>query len=123
MLTIIAAGVVFCFASSASAKRSAPKEVASVILDGMEYRVPMGIDRQGYIDAYDAKTGRLVWARQIFVVIKDPNLEGDVQDVFITAIKADGRELLITNERGYEYRLDLTSLDVKVIKGTTAIRR
>src|SRR5437879_5909606 len=101
------AAVVLSTGLHAWAKRAAPAEVEAVTLDGVEYRVPAGVDQQGYIDAYDVKSSRRLWSRQVYVAIKDPELEGDVQDVFITATKLDGRALQITNEKGFEYHLDL----------------
>lgn len=46
-----------------------------------------------------------------------PDLERDVQDVFITSIQKEGNQLHILNERKSEYLLDLETLQVKVVKG------
>jgi hypothetical protein len=107
---------------SALAKRIAPKDVAPVVRHEVEYRFPMTPDRQGYVEAYD-KSNRLIWSRQIYVVVKDPELESDVQDVFITSAKIEGNTLRIVNERQFEYSLDLETLEVKVIKGAVLVKR
>jgi hypothetical protein len=120
---LVVATLILSLAPVASAKRSAPKEVAQVVANGLEYRVVGGVERQGYVEAYDARTRALQWTRQIYVVLKDPNLEGDVQDVFISDMRVDGQALLIINEIGFEYRLDLESLEVKALKGAVAVRR
>src|SRR5690349_17243578 len=97
------------------AKRVAPPEVAPVTIGEVEYRAPSG--HMGYVDAHAVKGGRLLWSRQIYVVVVDPEMEKDVQDVFINTIKADGNNaLILTNERGGEFRLDLSTLEVKTVK-------
>ena len=72
----------------------------------------------GFIEARNLKSGKLIWSRQIYTVKYDPDLEGDVQDVFIRNIKVKGNSLLVTNERKSEYQLDLKTLEVKVLKGS-----
>jgi hypothetical protein len=44
--------------------------------------------------------------------------------VFINTIKADGdNALILTNERGGEFRLDLATLEVKAVKGTVKVSK
>ena len=105
----------------AEAKRGAPAEVLPVTVGNIEYSVPHrnGTQKQmGFIEARDLKSGKLIWSRQIYAVKYDPDLEGDVQDVFIKSITVEGNHLIITNERNSKYQLDLNSLEVKVIKGS-----
>jgi hypothetical protein len=106
------------------AKRVTPSPVPSVVVAGIEYRVThFPVERMGFVEAYDLKTKSLIWTRQIYVVIKDPLLEGDVQDVFIKTLTQDGDALIVTNEIGFIYRLDLKSLNVTVIKGAVRVGR
>ena len=104
-------------------KRAAPKSVSPVISGKIEYRAPR--DHMGCVEAWQGK--QLIWRRQIYVVKYDLDLEGDVQDVFITTMERKGKTLIVKNERDSEYHLDLESLEVKVTKGslieTTEIRR
>jgi len=103
------------------AKRGAPAEVLPVTVGNIKYSVPHrnGTHRKmGLLEARDLKSGKLIWSRQIYAVKYDPDLEGDVQDVFIKSITAEGNHLIITNERNSKYQLDLNSLEVKVIKGS-----
>ena len=72
----------------------------------------------GFIEARELKSGGLIWSRQIYIVKYDPDLVGDVQDVFIKSITVESNNLIITNERNSKYQLDLDSLEVKVIKGS-----
>ncbi len=104
----------------AEAKRGAPAEVLPVTVGNIKYSAPHrnGTHKQmGFIEARDLKSGKLIWSRQIYAVKYDPDLEGDVQDVFIKSITVEGNHLIITNERNSKYQLDLNSLEVKVIKG------
>jgi hypothetical protein len=101
----------------AEAKRGVPAEVLPLTVGNIEYSAP---HRNGtrFIEARDLKSGKLIWSRQIYIVKYDPDLEGDVQDVFIKSITIQGNNLIITNERNSKYQLDLNSLKVKVLQGS-----
>ncbi len=101
-------------ASMAYADRADPKEVTPVVSGAIEYRAPQ--DQMGCVEAWQGKD--LVWRRQIYVVKYFIPLERDVQDEFITTIELKNNTLIVKNERDSEYHLDLTSLEVKVIKGS-----
>ena len=105
----------------AEAKRGAPAEVLPVTVGNIEYLAPHrnGTHKQmGFIEARDLKSGKLIWSRQIYAVKYDPDLEGDVQDVFIKSITVEGNNLIITNEKNSKYQLNLNSLEVKVLHGS-----
>ena len=105
----------------AEAKRGVPAEVLPVTVGNIEYSAPHrnGTHKQmGFIEARDSRSGKLIWSRQIYAVKYDPDLEGDVQDVFIKRITVEGNYLIITNERNSKYQLDLHSLEVKVLQGS-----
>ena len=118
---VLAAGMIACLVPGASAKRLAPRGAAPVTIDGIEYRAP--VERMGCVEAWDAKSDKMLWWRQIYVVVIEPNLEKDVQDVFIRGLKAADSALTITNERGGEFKLDLKTLEVQAVKGSAVIRR
>ena len=107
-------------AHSASAKRIAPADVAPVVQGTTEYRAP--VTRPGCIEARDPKTDT-AWWRQIYVLVYDPSLEKDVQDVFIKEIKAVEGGLQIVNERGDIYKLDLKTMAVEVVKGSLIVKK
>ena len=107
--------------SESEAKRAVPSKVLPLTVGNIEYSAPHrnGTHKQmGFIEARAPKSGELIWSRQIYAVKYDPDLEGDVQDVFIKSITVEGNSLIITNERNSKYQLDLNSLEVKVIKGS-----
>ena len=107
--------------SESEAKRAVPSKVLPLTVGNIEYSAPHrnGSNKQmGFIEARDLKSGELLWIRQIYVVKYDPDLEGDVQDVYIKNIKIKGDSLMITNERKSEYQLNLKTLHIKVLKGS-----
>ncbi len=96
--------------SPASAKRAAPRAVVPVVADGVRYSAPA--EAMGFVVAAAADSGRELWRARIYEVRVDPNLERDVQDVFITSLALGGGTLLITNERGGRYALDMKTRKV-----------
>lgn len=111
---LLALLAMFCV-STAFAKRGAPANVAPVASGDLEYRAPHG--QMGCVEAWDTKHNKLIWRRQIYVIKLQPDLERDVQDVYITSLKLEGKSLLVKNERSSEYKLDLETLQVTVVKG------
>jgi hypothetical protein len=98
------------------AKRIPPPEVKPVIHNGIKYTAPR--QHMGCVEARSAEKNGMCWMRQIYVVKYDLDLERDVQDVFIKDMALKNGALVITNERGHEYHLNLDDLTVKVIKGS-----
>ena len=106
--------------SESVAKRAVPSKVTPVQVGNIEYSAPHGKlqNQMGCIEARKVGSGELLWRRQIYVVKYDPDLEGDVQDVYIKNFKVKGNSLIITNERKSEYQLNLKTLHIKVLKGS-----
>jgi hypothetical protein len=102
--------------SEAFAKRAPPEIVAPVQSGDLEFRAPQS--EMGFVEAWDIKRDQLDWRRQIYVVRYMVDLERDVQDVFIRSIELKDNALRVRNERQSEYRLDLDSLEVTVVKGS-----
>jgi hypothetical protein len=91
----------------ATAKRTAPVKVDPVVYEGIRYVAPNDDGRRSYIEAWDVGTNKKLWDLTIFTNSIDPNLEEDVQWVFIKALKIlDGR-LVVTSERGTTYQVDV----------------
>jgi len=105
----------------AEAKRRVPAKVLPVKVGNIEFSAPHRTDthkQMGFIEARDLKSGKIIWSRQIYTVKYDPDLEGDVQDVFIKRITVEGNNLIIINEKNSKYQLNLNSLEVKVLHGS-----
>jgi hypothetical protein len=65
----------------------------------------------GIVVARDAATGAELWTSKVYAIAYKADMEGDKQDVFIIDMKAsaDGKALLVTDDRGRRWRLDLAS--------------
>ena len=114
-LTLVTALLVV-FAPMALAKRAAPKKVKPVVANGIEYRAPLSVAKIGFVQAWDVAEKKLLWEKRIYSMKYIPSLERDVQWVFITGLELREGLLLVTNERGDRYSLDLKSKKVKKVK-------
>jgi hypothetical protein len=94
------------------AKRLAPKPVPPVVYRGTTYSVPNDNGRIGYIVASDS-AGRNLFQIKIFETKIDPNLEEDVQWIFITELKLAGSRLIVTDEKSRCYTVELETNTVK----------
>ena len=63
----------------------------------------------GFVVATDTTSHKELWRERIYTVRINPVLERDVQDVFITSLVVERGALIITNERGDRYTLDLAT--------------
>ena len=92
-----------------SAKHLPPVNVAAVIHDGIRYVAPNDDGRRGYIEAWNVGTNKKLWELTIFTNGIDPNLEEDVQWVFIKALSIQDGRLMVTSESGRTYQVDLNT--------------
>jgi hypothetical protein len=93
----------------ASAKRIAPEKVDPVVYEGVRYVAPNEDGRRGYIEAWYVGTNKKLWELTIFTNPIDPNLEEDVQWVFIKALDVQDGRLIVTSERGKTYHVDVNT--------------
>jgi hypothetical protein len=78
--------------------------------NSVEYSAPH--EQMGFVVATDLSTHKKLWRVRIYTVHIDPALERDVQDVFITSLSFERGGLVITNESGDRYILDLATRKV-----------
>lgn len=96
------------------AKRLGPKNVPPVTIKNTRFEaIHWGKDRGfmqngGYIVALDKTSGAELWTLKIYDISYDPELESDVQDIFIASMSKSlfGNKLKITDERGRKYVVD-----------------
>ena len=93
----------------APAKRLPPAKVDPVIYEGIRYVAPNEDGRRGYIEAWNVGTNKKLWELTIFTNPIDPNLEEDVQWVFIKALDVQDGGLIVTSERGKTYHVDINT--------------
>jgi len=105
-----------------AAKRRAPPKVPAVTLGDTRYEQAVlprseagGVQRTGYVAAYKGTSDERLWRIRVYELKIDPALEGDVQDVYFATMDAspDGRELLIANELGEHYAVDVRTQGVR----------
>ena len=121
LLAAATALVAAAVAMPGEAKRLAPDPVAPVSFEGRRYEAiqfgkARGLGQNGgHVAAIDEASGRELWVQQVYRIRYDRGLEGDKQDVFITGLTLvpAAHALLIENERGARYRLDLRTRKVK----------
>lgn len=111
------------FAMPLEASRSAPRPVPPVIHEGVRYEaasLKKGRERARpgiYIEAWSVKEGRLLWELKVYEVKYDPALERDAQDVYITSLSMQGKDLLVENEAGDRYTVNLGTRGVSKTAG------
>jgi hypothetical protein len=93
--------------SLAPGKRTAPATVTPVVHEGVRYVAPNDDGRRGYIEARDAHTNEKIWDLTVFTNPIDPNLEEDVQWVFIESLSIQDDTLIVASERKNTYGIDL----------------
>jgi hypothetical protein len=121
------AAALACMLASAAAQqlskeRSDAPEPVTLLHQGVRYEaVHWGQGRGlgqngGYVQAVDPATGSVLWLHRIYAIAYDPAKEQDKQDRFITqlAISERGEALLVGDERGGRYLLDLRTHQVSM---------
>ncbi len=102
-----------------SKKRGPPPPPPSITAAGVRYAaIPWGLRRGldqngGYLSAADA-SGRELWVLKVYDTPHAPAMEDDKQDLFIQTLKVvdGGKALLVVDERGGRYRVDLATRTV-----------
>ncbi len=98
-----------CSANMVEAKRLPPPKVEPVIYNGVKYTATH--EKMGYVQAWDIKTGKKLWEKKVYDVKIDPYMEADVQWVFITNLSIKDGKLIVVNENGDKYEIDIESTD------------
>jgi hypothetical protein len=102
----------FMHGSPLFAKRAAPKPVPPVSYKGITYSAPNTAELMNYVLASDS-SGHELFRVKVFDVPIDPKLEQNVQWVFITELRISGGSLLVKDEKGRCFAVDLTTHVVK----------
>ncbi len=76
---------------------------------GCRARTPTAANARGYLAACKGDTDELLWRVRVYVIKVNPHLEGDVQDVFFTALalSPDGHQIFVDNEDGGRFAVDI----------------
>ncbi len=103
---------------SVFAKRPGPVQVPDVVFEGVNYSVlhfavENGTGQNGgYVQASEVSTGKRIVGKKIYSTSYNSSMESDVQDVFIKSMAIDrvNRVLVVVDEKGDVYRLELKTL-------------
>src|SRR5262245_8455580 len=112
VMTRFAAILFLLFPQFASAKRPTPVKVDPVVYDGIRYIAPNDDGRRGYIEGWNVATNKKLWELTLFTNRIEPNLEEDVQWVFINALYIRDGRLIATSEHGENYQIDLKTKEI-----------
>ncbi len=98
---------------SKSGSRIPALQVPPVVKDGVRYEqvrngIVAGLGQMGgYLAAVRVADGTQLWTLKVYDNARDPEREGDVQDVFFASmVLQDDGTLLIENERGAKFVVD-----------------
>jgi len=108
---VVAVLVLALAATALWAMRENPAPVTPVVHNGVKYTAPM--ERMGIVVALNATSGAVLWEQKIYDVKIDPALEADIQFVYITTLAIQGNDLIVTNEVGAKYAMNLSSRAVR----------
>lgn len=103
------------------ASRIPPVRVKPVEIDGIRYEAVWGV--LGLFRATEINTGKVLWELTLYHYRYNDELETDVQDVFVSAMaKESDSSILVTDERGRVYRVDLESRKSRIAKWPVGLK-
>ncbi|MFA5143729.1 MAG: hypothetical protein WC522_06150 [Candidatus Omnitrophota bacterium] len=100
----------------ADAKRGIPAAPTPVIYKGIKFIAVdwpkhenvLGRDSDvWYVEGWDIEKNKKVWEKEAYSIAIDKFLEYDVQMVFITSLDIENSKLIVTNERGKKYYIEI----------------
>jgi len=104
LLSFILVFSFFMTTQSVSAKIVGTQEPTNVNYSGLDFSAPQ--NHMGYVEAWD-KDNNKVWEKELYKVEIDPNLETDVQWVFINKLEILDGMLIATNDKNENFTIDL----------------
>ena len=103
--------------------RPSPLEVEPAVYDNVKYTAPHFLESSnhkqlsGYIEAWDTRTNKKFWELKVYDIKYDPGLEKEAQEIYITSLRIEMGKLLVVNEAGDRYEVELGTKKVKKISG------
>jgi hypothetical protein len=91
----------------------------SVISEGIKYEATYKDGfcfYKAYIEAIDLTTKKVIWKKKIYQILMNPIMEHDVQWVEIKKVELKNGHLIIENEKGKIYQLNLKNQKLKKLK-------
>jgi hypothetical protein len=100
----------------AHAKRVAPPKVEPVVHEGVRYVAPNDDGQRAYVQAWDTNTTKMLWEVTVFRNRIIPDLEEDVQHVYIRQMSIRDGKLLVIAENNRAHSVDLKTRAVERLK-------
>jgi hypothetical protein len=102
----------------AHAKHVAPPKIQSIMNNGVRYVVPNDKGLRAYVEAWDVRTGRKLWAKTIFTRWYIPPFGTECMHYeYLASMTLVKDELVLTSQRGRTYSLDIHTRAVRRMKG------
>jgi hypothetical protein len=101
--------LVFCNSTPVHAKRMPPPPAQSLEYKGIRYVAPNDNGEVAYLQVWDASQNRLLYTVNVFRNPINPNLEQDVQHVYISNLSVANNFLVVSDERGRSHYYDIES--------------
>lgn len=86
-----------------------PPPAQSVEYKGIRYVAPNDNGEVAYLQVWDASQNRLLYTVNVFRNPINPNLERDVQHVYIIKLAVANNILVVTDERGRSHYFDINN--------------
>ena len=103
--------------------RIAPRKVPPISHNGIRYAIRRSEIQRfgqsgGVIQALHEDTEQELWAVRVYEIVRDPEMEKDVQEIYIQEMLLDDTEqfLLVTDERQRRYRVALADGAVQALE-------
>lgn len=117
--TVIIGIISFFVFSLVEAKRGPAPNVRPVVYKGVKFIVRNRAEKMGYVEGWDIETNKKIWEKKVYNVIINPMMEADVQCVFISSLNLKNGKLVIINEKGRKYNIDIPKNILKAIENDT----
>jgi hypothetical protein len=109
IILFVAAMVGILMSHAVEAKRAAPAEIKPVLQKGLIFSYERHFDHKDHYSVFlicrDIQNARYLWKTKIYEVTTNPDLESDVQDIFLKSLDLKNTLLIAIDENGQEYRV------------------
>jgi hypothetical protein len=108
------------FAGNLWAKRVRAPIVEPVVYNNIRYVAPNDDGRREYVQAFEVATNHKLWEVTVFRNIISPFMEEDLQWFYIKNLQVENGELIVTDEKGRQFAVDLEKQTVKQLMKNAA---
>jgi outer membrane protein assembly factor BamB len=116
-LTVISGLILLTFCSFVYAKKisfgNASPKIAPLIYKGIKFVASNTVkdSKLGYVQAWDVETGKKVWEKKVYSVVKIPFFLEEY--ALIISLSIEDGKLVVVSDNGREYRIDIPKAILK----------